>query len=348
MTAEVLKKEHVDEKIFARVRAKTNNATSSWKKSKEFQTLRETTISAPAVTLTPLLNTIFVDITAPLLLYNIKYADTNYWKKMSFFIKLSSSSKLIKTEYTEEKTWNITNLVPGNYCINVNMKFGEITSSSSPNECVEIKGIVSKEVITGSILAVVASLVTVVILTLYLALHRNVFYPKPPLPSNLILPNKKTKPSDYKSVVTFMAPSESEGGEPSKYILASDKNIEELPQNKRYVSTNTPRKDYVNCRQKDIDQNILQDKMVELRNSTYGSKIFSEKPPNVLITSQARYTQLEMCAHCTHLSEDIGYYNNSITSGEFCHHSRYSCLCQVDNLNHAYINDQQLLYSNTS
>lgn len=41
MTAETLKKEHVDEKIFARVKAKTENEESSWKKSKEFQILED-------------------------------------------------------------------------------------------------------------------------------------------------------------------------------------------------------------------------------------------------------------------------------------------------------------------
>ncbi|XP_056419303.1 interleukin-10 receptor subunit alpha-like isoform X2 [Hyla sarda] len=349
MTAEILKKEHVDEKIFARVRAKTNNnATSSWKISKEFQVLRETNISAPAVTVTPSSHTILVDITAPLLLYHIKYAGTDYQKKISFLIKLSSSSKLIKEDYTEKKIWNITNLAPGKYCISVNMKYGEITSSSSPNKCVEIKGVVLKEVIMGSILVLFASVVIVVILTIYLFLHRNVFHPKPPLPSNLILNNMKSKPTDYKSDVTFMVPPEFEGLEPSKYILASDKNVKEPSQNKRYVSTDTWRKDYVNCRQKDMDQNVLQNKIVELRNSTYVTKVFQIEHPNVCITSQARYTELDVSPHHKHFYKDEGYYKNFNKSRKLCPYPRPSCTNPVQNLNHVYKNDPQLGYSNTS
>ncbi|XP_073432239.1 interferon alpha/beta receptor 1-like [Dendrobates tinctorius] len=139
MTAELLKKENVYEKIFAKVKAKNGTDSSSWEFSEEFKILRDTTISAPALTVTASSTTILVSITAPLLLHHLKYTGTDHQKKMSFSINVSASSKLIKTENTEETKWNITDLPLGNYCITVNMKYGEITSRSSPQECVEIE-----------------------------------------------------------------------------------------------------------------------------------------------------------------------------------------------------------------
>ncbi|XP_073529336.1 uncharacterized protein [Phyllobates terribilis] len=347
MTAELLKKENVYEKIFAEVKAKKGNASSTWKSSEDFKILRDTTISAPAVTVTASSNTVLVYITAPLLLYHLKYTGTDYQKKMSFSINLSASSKLIKTENTEETKWNITNLPLGNYCISVNMKYGEITSLSSPDECVEIKGIIAKEVLIGSILAVMASVVIVAILTIYLILYRNVFYPKPPLPSNLILNINKSKPSDNKSDASFMVPSIFEGMELSKYIPSSDENVNEEMQNKRYISTETWRKDYANCRLKDTDHNCLLDKTVELRNSTYGTKQLPVKDQNVFITLQARYTKVEMLPGHTHFSKEKGYYNDLIISGECCHKQGHPYVNQNDNLNNLYVNDPEPLYSNT-
>ncbi|XP_044148226.1 uncharacterized protein LOC122936200 [Bufo gargarizans] len=295
MTAEMLMKENVDEKIFAKVIVRAKNAKSSWKISKEFKPIEDTIISPPEVAVTPLSDTILVHIIAPLLLYHIKYAGTNYEKKMTFIIKVSALSQVITTEYTEKTIWTMADLPPGNYCISVNMKYGEVASSSSRNECVVLKDVIAEEVRVGSILAVFASVVVGSILTIYLILYRNVFYPKPPLPSNLILHNKKSKPSDYKADGTFMAPSIFEGMEFSKYILASDE--KEQSQNKRYVSTEIRRKDYANCRKKDFDQNVLLDKTVELRNSTYGTKPFPVEHPNVWLKSQARYTEIERSPH---------------------------------------------------
>ncbi|KAM4043707.1 uncharacterized protein ACNLHF_013965 [Anomaloglossus baeobatrachus] len=345
MTAKLLTKETFFEKIFARVRAKTKNNSSAWKIS-EFKALRETTISAPMLTVTASSNTILVYITAPLLLYHLKYAGIDYLEKMSFFIKMSASSQVILTENTEETKWNITNLPPGNYCISVSLKFGEITSSSSPDECVEIKGVIAKEVLIGSFVAVLASVVIVAILTIYLFLHRNVFYPKPPLPSNLILHNKKSRPNDNKFDVDFMIPSIFEGMELSKYIPPSVENASEDLQNKRYISTETWRKDYANCRLKHIDHNCLLDKKVELRNSTYDTKNICVNDCNVVITAQARYTGVEMLPCHTHFSNDKDYYNDIITNVTFCHKPVYSYVNQDDNLSNLHINDWEPLYNN--
>ncbi|XP_069624058.1 uncharacterized protein [Ranitomeya imitator] len=268
---------------------------------------------------------------------------------MSFSINVSASSKLIKTESTEETKWNITDMPLGNYCITVNMKYGEITSRSSPYECVEIKGLIAKEVLIGSILAVLASVVIVAILTIYLILYRNVFYPKPPLPSNLILNTEKSKPSDNKSDATFMVPSIFEGMELSKYIPPSDEDVNEDLQNKRYVSTETWGKDYANCKLKDIDPDCLLDKTVELRNSTNGTKQIPVKNQNVFITLQARYTMAELLPCHTHFSKDKGYYYDLITSGEFCRKPGHGhpYVNQNDNLSNLYVNDPEPLYSNT-
>lgn len=147
-----------------------------------------------------------------------------------------------------------------------------------------------------------------------------------------ILHNKKSKPSDSKSDVNFLTPSIFEGMEPSKYILGSHENVKEHPQNKRYVSTETWRKDYVNCRQKDMNPNVL-DHTVELRNSTYGKDNFPEEHPCAWITFQARYTKLNMSPHHTHFSKDEGYYND-LTSREYCHNPKHSYVNQNDDLNH--------------
>ncbi|KAG8582878.1 hypothetical protein GDO81_008209 [Engystomops pustulosus] len=190
------------------------------------------------------------------MLYGIKYANTNYQKKVSFIIRIFASSKLIKTENTEETKWNITNLAPGNYCISVSMMFGEITSLPSPNKCVEIKGIIIDKVYMGSILAVVASVVIVALLAFYLVLYRDVLHPKTPLPSNLILHINKLNPCDYVSDADVVVPPLFEGMDFSEHILAFDKNFNKHPKVKRYVSTEIRRKDYVNCRQKGVNESI--------------------------------------------------------------------------------------------
>ncbi|KAM5165209.1 interleukin-20 receptor subunit alpha-like [Mantella aurantiaca] len=351
MTTEILEKNHAENYMVAKVSADAGNVTS-WKKSKLFMPIRDTNISVPDVSISTSANSIVVYISTPPLLYFNTYPEKRRYKKVSFIIAVSNKLKLLWTNVTMDNVLKFAPLSPDHYCISVKMKFEERTSDPSETVCVNLKDLTAKEVILGSTIAVCVSIVIAVILGVYLIVYRHLLHPKAHLPSNLILNNVKTKSnaSDYKSDETFLASSIFEGMEFCKHTLESD-NSEGYPQNKRYVSTEAWRKDYVNFRHKYTDPNFPLSKTVELRNSTYGTSSAEGcllDYPTIGISPESRYIKAKECLPYGHICNENDYYNGLIPCEQSFKKPSQPYFNQEEKSNCFYMNDQFQAYINIS
>ncbi|XP_068089485.1 uncharacterized protein [Hyperolius riggenbachi] len=347
VTTETLMERHVEEPMWGRVRVRQGNTTSTWKETKYFTPIQDTNITSPKVSLYPFWDSILVKITAPQLLYVTEHPEKAK-ECISFSITTSTLSKVLRTEDTEHNVWTVTNLTLGQYCISVEMKFNDITSDPSPKQCVILKDRTAEEVAVGSAFSVVM----VGILAVCLITYRHVFHPKTVLPQILAFNglHPKTIGSDNKSDDPFSAPFMFEGMQYPRYTLEADNKAQKHPENKRYVSTETCRKDYVNFIQNDV--HVPLNKTLELRNSTYernASECYiTSEYPDVWISSDTRYTKDNPCLHYPLISNLSVYYNDLTACKKECNKTKQLYFNQERELHRFYVNDPKIIHNSIS
>ncbi|XP_075450926.1 interleukin-22 receptor subunit alpha-2 isoform X2 [Ascaphus truei] len=331
LTPEMSRPENKFEFNFARVKAVTANDSSKWKNTPRFHPFLDTNIGPPAVVLTPTLNSISVNITVPVMIRQSKYTMGKKKKKVHFIITVSSLSELSRTYDTTENIRNISNLTPGSsYCISVAIEFWYMkkTSSPSPEQCVTLEGTIAKEIYLGSVAAALGVFIVVCILAIYLILDKYVFHPKMQLPSNLILHGLELKAIVHREEARVFFPSTFESMELTKYVLEAKENSNEKSQNKRYISTEPWKKEYVNCRQREIDPGVLCDTTVELRNLTYVTNASENNvtvdDTNDGISAQCMYQHMERFTQPLEIldystcHEKQSYFNDQIAFEQQC------------------------------
>ncbi|XP_041420033.1 interferon alpha/beta receptor 1-like [Xenopus laevis] len=262
--------EHEYENNIARVKAKTANESSKWEKSQRFHPVFDATIGPPAVTLKTHHTSILLNITIPWEVQQSKYLIDSV-NKNHFIITVSHKDlEMPIIEITTNNIWNISNLTPwSQYCLSVLMNFPEIkkTSLSSSEQCVILKGVEAKGLITGSLVAAIVAFIVACFLGIYVALNRYVLNPKTRLPSNLILQGLNSNEIIHIGDKHIFMSSEYENTELDKYTLETKESDQESPLCKRYISMEPCRNYYVNCMQSELHHSS--DKAFQLRNPSY-------------------------------------------------------------------------------
>ncbi|KAE8602195.1 hypothetical protein XENTR_v10013905 [Xenopus tropicalis] len=294
----MLSTEHEYENNIARVKAETANESSKWEKSQRFHPVFDATIGPPAVTLKTRHTSILLNITVPWEVQQSKYLKESV-NKMHFRITVSQKdSEITIIQVTTSSTWNISNLTPwSQYCLGVLMNFPDIKKTSLPSseQCVLLKGMESKGIITGSLVAAIVAFVLVCLLGIYVALSRYVLNPKMNLPSNLTLQGLHSKGIIHIEDEHIFISSELENTELAKYILETKESYQESPLCNRYISMESCRKYYVNCMQNELHHSF--DKTFQLRNPSYTRNAFETRSVQSHIFQKAptkcRYSNLK-------------------------------------------------------